>query len=188
VFLNYIEDFIFQQEQDENGDGLADEVDIKRLLGGELLLVAFRQEDALFYGIEAESRYEIFDNDNGKLAVRLWGDWVRAKLDNGGNLPRISPARLGSNLEYNRGQWHADIDLTHSFKQDRIGTLESTTAAHTLLNIGLGYGLVLGRMDIDLSLRATNLLDEDMRRHTSFLKDRAPLPGRSVTVGLRLGF
>jgi iron complex outermembrane recepter protein len=188
VFFNYIEDFIFQQAQDENGNGLADKVDIERMPGGELLLITFRQKNVLFYGIEAESNYEVFDNENGILSVRLWGDWVRAKMNHGGNLPRISPARIGSSIEFNRRQWHADVDLIHSFKQDRTSVLETVTGAYTLLNIGLGYNLSLNRVNLDLSLRATNLFDETARRHTSFLKDRAPLPGRAVTLGVSLGF
>jgi iron complex outermembrane receptor protein len=35
---------------------------------------------------------------------------------------------------------------------------------------------------------ADNLLDEDIRHHTSFLKDLAPLPGRNLTLGARLQF
>ena len=37
-------------------------------------------------------------------------------------------------------------------------------------------------------LRGTNLGDEDARRHTSPLKDLVPLPGRSVSLGLRYDF
>jgi iron complex outermembrane recepter protein len=188
VFINYIEDFIYQQALDENGDGLVDRVNLDRSPAGELLLLEFRQKDALFYGIEAETRYQLIDNNLDKLSIRLWGDWVRAKLNKGGNLPRISPARIGSNLEYNRKQWHADLALSHSFTQDKVGTLETTTKGYTLLNFSLGYSKVLKHGDIDISLRMTNILDQLARRHTSFLKQRAPLPGRAVTLGLSLGF
>jgi iron complex outermembrane receptor protein len=188
IFFNYIEDFIFQQEQDENADGLADRVDDERMPGGKLFLVAFRQADALFYGIEAETEYEVFNGESGILSARLWGDWVRARMSHGGDLPRISPARIGSSIEYNRGQWHADIDLIHSFKQDQVARLETSTSAYTLLNFGIGYNLSLNRVNLDFSLRATNLLDEIARRHTSFLKNRAPLPGRAITLGISLGF
>ncbi len=37
-------------------------------------------------------------------------------------------------------------------------------------------------------LRGENLLDEDARRHTSPLKEFAPLPGRSIGAGVRLDF
>lgn len=188
IFVNYIEDFIFQQTQDENNNDLADEVDINRMAGGELLLLAFRQRDALFYGIEVESRHQVFDNENGQLRFRLWGDWVRGKLVSGNDLPRIAPARLGFNLEYNRARFHADLNLTHTFKQDQIAPLETPSAGFNLLDIGIGYKIKLSRSNIDLSLGLRNLLNETMRRHTSFLKARAPLPGRAITLGVRLGF
>jgi iron complex outermembrane receptor protein len=37
-------------------------------------------------------------------------------------------------------------------------------------------------------VRGTNLLDEDLRRHASPLKEYVPLPGRSLMVGLRADF
>ena len=39
-----------------------------------------------------------------------------------------------------------------------------------------------------LFLRGRNLLDEDARLHTSPLKDRLPLPGRSIGAGVRVEF
>ena len=33
--------------------------------------------------------------------------------------------------------------------------------------------------------RANNLLDEEIREHASFLKDIAPMGGRSLMIGLR---
>ena len=40
----------------------------------------------------------------------------------------------------------------------------------------------------DLFARATNLADQTARRHTSFVKDRAPLPGIGGVLGARLEF
>ena len=48
--------------------------------------------------------------------------------------------------------------------------------------------LNIGPIRSEAFLRATNLSDREARPHTSFLKDLAPLPGRSVTVGVRLSF
>jgi iron complex outermembrane receptor protein len=39
-----------------------------------------------------------------------------------------------------------------------------------------------------LFLRGNNLLDQDIRVHTSFIKDFAPMPGRSLVAGLRANF
>ena len=39
-----------------------------------------------------------------------------------------------------------------------------------------------------LFLRGTNLLNEEVRYHTSPLKDEVPLPGRSLAAGVRFSF
>jgi iron complex outermembrane receptor protein len=52
----------------------------------------------------------------------------------------------------------------------------------------VSYTLGSKRAEYVLSLRGTNLLDEEIRYHTSFLKEVAPQPGRSVLVGLQVSF
>ncbi|MEX2517605.1 MAG: TonB-dependent receptor, partial [Gammaproteobacteria bacterium] len=188
VFVNYIEDFIFLDEQDLDGDGVADEVDDEGNPGGELLLVNYTQADALFYGLEAEAMFEIFNDARGELDMRLFGDWVKGSLDNGPDLPRISPARLGLGFDYHRGRFQADFETTHVFSQNDTAALETGTGSYTLLNAGISYTLTRAPAETQLFLRGTNLLDEDARRHNSFIKDRAPLPGRSGIVGIRASF
>jgi iron complex outermembrane receptor protein len=41
---------------------------------------------------------------------------------------------------------------------------------------------------LNFFLQGKNLLDEEMRVHTSFLKDFAPLAGRALVAGLRGNF
>jgi iron complex outermembrane receptor protein len=45
-----------------------------------------------------------------------------------------------------------------------------------------------GPLEGQLFLRGTNLADEDARRSASFLAAYAPLPGRSLEAGFRVGF
>ena len=40
----------------------------------------------------------------------------------------------------------------------------------------------------ELFVDGSNLLDEEARPHTSFLKDVVPLPGRNLVMGVRLFF
>jgi iron complex outermembrane receptor protein len=42
--------------------------------------------------------------------------------------------------------------------------------------------------EVELFVNASNLGDEEARKHTSFVKDRAPLPGRNYAVGVRSRF
>jgi iron complex outermembrane receptor protein len=75
------------------------------------------------------------------------------------------------------------------FKQDTLAPEETETAAYTDLQLDLAYSFTLaGGPVLSLFAEADNLLDEDIRHHTSFLKDLAPLPGRNLTLGARLQF
>ena len=42
--------------------------------------------------------------------------------------------------------------------------------------------------DVTAYLKVTNLTDTEARVHTSFLKDIAPRPGRSIALGVRGSF
>lgn len=186
LFANYIEDYIFQQFQDVNGDGEADEVDDEGVLGaGDLLSVRFVQSDAIFYGLEAEAEFAVYSGPFGDAALRLFGDVVEAELTNGDDIPRITPARVGLGIEWTRQQWFANLDLIHTLEQNNAAELESETDGFLMLNTLISYDIATYG---SVFFRMTNLLDEDARRHTSFIKDRAPLPGRSFDVGVRLRF
>ena len=188
VFVNAIENFIFLQSQDRDDDGAADRVDEEGSPGGELLLINFAQADALFLGAEMEALYGLFDNANGSLDARLFGDYVRGRLSGGPDLPRISPARLGFGLDYYRGPLQANIETARVFAQNDTAPLETQTGGYTMLNLEASYILAAAPVEAKLFLRGTNLLDADARRHTSFIKDRAPLQGRSAIVGLNVRF
>jgi len=41
---------------------------------------------------------------------------------------------------------------------------------------------------VTVSLRGRNLTDAEIREHASYLKDIAPSPGRSVSLGLAFTF
>jgi iron complex outermembrane receptor protein len=73
-------------------------------------------------------------------------------------------------------------------EQDRIGAFERPTDGYTLVDAGIGVRFVARRAVYDLSVRGTNLTDEEARNHVSFLKDLAPLPGRDVRAVLRVTF
>jgi iron complex outermembrane recepter protein len=190
-FANFINDFIFLQEVDRAGDGLPDRVNAAGEWiadPGGLLLVNHFQSDAEFLGVEFETVVGLLDHAWGKLDLRLWTDYVRGKLTDGRNLPRITPLRFGSDLDYSRGPWYAGINLMRIQRQTDTAPLETATDGYTILNGHLGYNLTWGPVRYTLFLRGINLLNEEARRHTSFLKDRAPLPGRSAMIGVNANF
>lgn len=156
----------------------------------------YTQTDARFYGLEAQADWLLFETGDQDLKLTLMGDWMRASdRRNGSPLPRIPPFRLGSRLAYTRGPLQAGLEIRHAFEQSRIqpagGVVqgELPTAGYTEINLDCQYQFDLNdNLRLTLFARIDNLLDEDRRLHTSFLKDVAPLPGRNLSLGGRLEF
>ena len=72
--------------------------------------------------------------------------------------------------------------------QDRVAADELPTDAFTLVDLDLAWRSQVADRAMTLFIRGGNLLDEDARRHASPLKDFAPLPGRSLGLGVRFDF
>ncbi len=113
---------------------------------------------------------------------------MRAKLGNGENLPRITPLRFGAGVDYHRGNWSSILDIFHVFDQNKSSPLEGRTNGYTLLEASINFVITRNNAEYEFSLRGRNLLDEEARLHTSFLKDAAPLPGRGLIVSLQASF
>jgi iron complex outermembrane receptor protein len=143
---------------------------------------------AEFKGVELEGKTMLTDN----LQLNIRGDYVDAKdKTNGGYVPRISPLKLGVGLKYEFDRFGARLDVLHAFKQDRVasnynyqGGKELMTDAYTNVSMMATYKLPT-QLNLEAFTRANNLLDEEIREHASFLKDIAPMGGRSIMFGLR---
>lgn len=189
LFVNHIEDYIFLQGLDRNGDGEVDEVEDDGVtLGGELQLVQYQQDDTLFYGFEAAASLNLYNGNNGQLDLNVFTDYVRAERDNDDNIARISPARIGTGLDYSYGKFASGIDFTNVLAQNDNAPLETDTDGYSVLNLHANYDVLDSTTKLNVFLKATNLLDEDGKLHTSFIKNRAPIMGRAVTVGFQAGF
>ncbi len=146
---------------------------------------------AEFKGVELEGKTMLTDN----LQLNVRGDYVDAKdKTNGGYVPRISPFKLGAGLKYEFDRFGARLDVLHAFKQDRVATnynyeggKELITDAYTNVSMMATYKLPT-QLNLEAFTRANNLLDEEIREHASFLKDIAPMGGRSIMFGLRGDF
>jgi iron complex outermembrane receptor protein len=97
-------------------------------------LIRHAQSDATFTGVEGEFRHEVRPG----LGLGVFGDYVRAKLTNGGgNLPRIPAGRLGARADATRGRWTADLEYYRAFKQTDIAAFETATPGYDMLNAAL---------------------------------------------------
>jgi len=174
---------------------------------------AWTQQDALFTGLEVETLANLFDNANGRLDLRVFGDLVRGKLDgsgvselsldvphgnhahhedvvlsNSGNLPRIAPARIGAGLAYENGGWRLSANAVRNLKQDDVAQNEEASPAYTLVDAHLAYRWDTSSASWEAFLDGSNLTDKEARPHTSLLREYAPLPGRAVAFGVRVLF
>jgi iron complex outermembrane receptor protein len=123
------------------------------------------------------------------LYLELNADYVHAQdATEHRPLARIPPLRYGAAIGYQGPSLGARVELLRVNHQDRTAEFETGTEGYTMLNASLNYTFMRGSVTYDLYLKGTNLTDETAREHTSFLKDVIPLPGRSVTVGLRASF
>jgi iron complex outermembrane receptor protein len=152
-----------------------------------LPVVRYGQADATFTGFELELLPPSADLGFGVLSSRFVADSVRAKLkDGGGDVPQIPPFRLGGELTLERGALTSGVSVTWYDKQDKLGPEELPTDGYTLVNLDFSYRLPEREHSVFFYLRGENLLDEEGRRHSSPLKDVAPLPGRGIGAGVRM--
>ncbi len=155
-------------------------------------IATFKDLDSEFYGIEAQLDWDLYDDEESELTLSLMGDWIRARDQNASNsLPRIPPLRLGSRLHLKYDDLVAGLEIRHAFSKNTrdVAPDELPTDGYTEVNMDLSYVFELQNENrLTLFLKAQNLLDEERRLHTSFLKDVAPLSGRNFTLGARLEF
>lgn len=179
----------------------------------ELPVRLWNQADATFRGAEAEAVLRFDDTAAGDWELRAFGDYVRAELDGDGTrlvpfllshgdhahemeatvsqtgpLPRIAPGRFGASVGWELGGWRASVGAVRYDKQDRVAAGERPSDGYTLVDAHLAYHWDTTNVGWELFLDGSNLSDADARPHTSFLRDLAPLPGRSLAFGVRAFF
>ena len=191
AFYNQVDNYYFQEEtglfaesghdHDHGEEGHGEEEHSEDEHSDELPVYLFGSADAILHGFELQVAWQTTDN----LKLDFFADYVKARLKDGGALPRTSPMRVGSHVAYTLDNIRADLDITHFAKQDDISTFETETDGYTLVDASITYDIPLGDIDLSVYLSGENLTDEEARVHTSFLKDIAPRPGRNFAFGVR---
>lgn len=149
-----------------------------------LPVAQFRAVPAVFKGLEAEGKFNVANN----LDLTIRGDYVHAKEKRTNEyLPRISPLRLGAGLQYQLNRFSIRLDALHAFKQDNTAENELATDSYTNVSALVAYKLPT-KLNLELFAKANNLLNDEIREHTSFLKDISPAGQRSLLIGLRGDF
>ena len=172
LFYSRFSNFIFQTRTGEIEDDLP--------------VYEFRQGKANYYGFELQG-----DAKFGNALGIDWGsefvaDAVRAKIKGFGPAPQIPPFRLLGALTGARGSFDGRLEMEHAFAQNRTAPFETSTPGYTLVNASLDWHPMSANPALTLSLQGNNLFDVVARRHSSLLKDYAPLAGRDIRLSARL--
>jgi iron complex outermembrane receptor protein len=125
-----------------------------------------------------------------QFALTLQFDYTRGRLTEGdnSNLPRITPIRTLTRLTHTLDSWQTGIEAQFVSPQRNTATFELPTAGYTMMNVDSSYELKAGAQRIRLFAQGTNLLNQEARVHTSFIKDLSALRGRAFTAGIRIDF
>ncbi len=147
----------------------------------------YQQEDARYWGVEADASAQLFAIGATQVNLDVLGDYVRATVVDAGPVPRIPPARVLAGLEAQNDRFTARAEVEHLFRQTRIAAFETETRDYTIVNASLAFSPFGRDSRTQLLLSANNIFNQNVRRHASFLKDFAPLAGRDLRATLRFG-
>ena len=175
-FYTSYEDFIFEIETGDVEDGL----DVFQFVGA----------DATFRGFEAEVAAELFQLGAFGINADATVDYVRATLDDSvnENIPRIPPltALFGFDATSEMLDFRAEFEVAAD--QNRTANFELPTEGYESLNMYVTLRPFTNARNLSLNVAATNLTDEEIRLHSSFIKDLAPLPGRNIKFFVKGSF
>ncbi|MGZ8226280.1 MAG: TonB-dependent receptor [Methylococcaceae bacterium] len=184
LFHNWASDYITQQRSgkfvDEDGNPCV--VDC-------VPLDITTQNDAIFKGYEAKLIFPMMENHYGLLDLTLFSDYTRGEFEDGSDVPRMPPLRYGLQLDYAKDDLSSYLRFTRADSQPYAGDFETPTAGYFLLNVGAQYQITTYR-DAELMLfaKGNNLLDENIRNSTSYLRNFAPEAGRGAEIGFRISY
>lgn len=156
----------------------------------ELDQIVYAQRDATFRGAELAAQLDIAPLWRGVWGIDGQYDVVRATFEDGTNVPRVTPQRVGLGVYYRDANWYARLGVLQALKQDRVAVIDAKdtpTSGYTLLNADLAYSFKLPSSagvatNMTIGIKGENLLDEEVRNHVSVKKDEVLQPGRTVRV------
>jgi iron complex outermembrane receptor protein len=154
----------------------------------DLPVFQYLQQNADFWGFEAEVSYPLIDTQGFRLLTDLSASYVEAELADGTAVPRIPPLSLLGALEAQTGPIDLRGEVQWFAQQTRVTGAETPTDSFTLVNALIAWRPLADNRNVTLQIAADNLFDVVGRRHASVTKDFVPVLGRNFRASLRLSF
>jgi len=198
AFQNRFANYIALYDTGNHVDGLGHAIDDHHAdpahegHGAVLTEQAYRGVRARFTGVELQGNWRL--REQGSTLDLQWRiDQVRAlNLDSGQAMPRTPPLRVGATLVHGQGAWSARLGFEHAAAQNRVPTGSVATSAYTLWHAGWHFQQRQPVGTLHWSVSLLNLSDALAYNAASVLTTtapgRAPLPGRSLRLGVRWQF
>ncbi len=170
VFQNWFDNYIYLFDTGAEADDLP--------------LFRYLQQDADWFGVEAEASVPLTQLAGGTLVGDLRGSYIRATLDDGSPVPRIPPLSGLAALEWQGEALDLRGEVEWFDAQNRIAPGETATDGFAHVNLSATIRPFADQR-ISLMLQADNVFDVEGRRHASYTKDFVPLAGRNFKLSLR---
>ena len=168
-FQNDYSDFVYLKKR----SGTEDEYD-------------YTQQDAELSGFEAE--YQTGFTLAGRMVdATLSYASLSGELDDGGNLPAMPPQKIGVSLATNIGPAMVSLDIENADDQTDTATDELATDGYTSVDLSASWQPEAYE-GLSITGVIRNLTDEEIRHHTSPLKDLLPEAGQDIRITARYKF
>jgi iron complex outermembrane recepter protein len=174
AYYSHFSNYIFQTPTGEIEDDLP--------------VFQYLQGKANYYGFEVEANAELGNFGGIHWDGDLVADYVHARVKDFGPAPQIPPLRLLGGISANGGPVEGRLEVEHAFRQSRNAPLETETDGYTLVNASVDWKPIESNPNLTLGIAANNIFDVAARRHSSLLKDFAPLAGRDIRLTASFGF
>jgi len=174
VFKQWFNNYIFLEETGAEEDDLP--------------VFRYLQQDADFFGIEADVSYPVIDGDKFRLLTDLRASYIEAELGDGTAVPRIPPLSLLGALEAQTDAFDVRGEVQWFDEKNDVTTFETPTDSFTLVNALVAWRPLADNRNVTVQFAADNIFDVVGRRHASFTKDFVPLMGRNFRASVRLSF
>ncbi|KAF0184247.1 MAG: iron complex outermembrane recepter protein [Hyphomonadaceae bacterium] len=145
------------------------------------------QKDAELSGYELVAHHHLGVLSGAEIRGDIALDFVRGKYVVGGNIARMPPASVTFGLEALFANFTAKAEVQFLDNQNKIAQFETATNRAQIYN--LEFNFTPPSFDKwSISAQLQNITDQEVREHTSVLKDYLPRPGRTVNISAHYRF
>jgi iron complex outermembrane recepter protein len=174
LFRSKFSDFIFLNPTGSIIDGLTEFI--------------YLQNNATLSGTEVFAERDLWNTGSLTFSSDVALEYVRAKTNHFGDLPRIPPLEITGGLKLSMNRIDARAELVWTDQQNKTAGFETTTKGSSIINFSTTVRPLATNDQVRLVFKLTNLTNATHRTHASFLKDRVPAAGRSFSSRLIVDF